>query len=131
MPSDPRRVTAVMRRCSLARQRWWLQHRFTPNIYPDLFETYQPDLVVAIHAGLALGPLPAARGRRAQDVNTAAASSAGITRPATACPARRSMTSPAGRKSRKQELVLGSDWAPERINIGGIPSYDGYFRSTG
>ena len=30
----------------------------------------------------------------------------------------------------KQELVLGSDWAPERVNIGGIPSYDGYFRKT-
>ena len=30
----------------------------------------------------------------------------------------------------KQELVLGSDWDPERVNIGGIPSYDGYFRST-
>ena len=28
----------------------------------------------------------------------------------------------------KQELVLGSDWSPERVNIGGIPSYDGYFR---
>jgi CDP-glycerol glycerophosphotransferase (TagB/SpsB family) len=28
----------------------------------------------------------------------------------------------------KDELVLGSDWPPERVNIGGIPSYDGYFR---
>ena len=28
----------------------------------------------------------------------------------------------------KQELVQGSDWNPERVNIGGIPSYDGYFR---
>jgi CDP-glycerol glycerophosphotransferase (TagB/SpsB family) len=28
----------------------------------------------------------------------------------------------------RQELVLGSDWRPERIHIGGIPSYDGYFR---
>jgi hypothetical protein len=30
----------------------------------------------------------------------------------------------------KRELVLGSDWAPERVNIGGIPSYDGYFQRT-
>ena len=28
----------------------------------------------------------------------------------------------------KDELVRGSDWPPERVNIGGIPTYDGYFR---
>jgi hypothetical protein len=28
----------------------------------------------------------------------------------------------------KQELVDGSDWDPARVNVGGIPSYDGYFR---
>ena len=27
----------------------------------------------------------------------------------------------------KEELVLGSDWQPENVNVGGIPSYDGYF----
>ncbi len=30
----------------------------------------------------------------------------------------------------KEELVLGSDWDPGRVHIGGIPSYDGYFRKT-
>jgi hypothetical protein len=33
-------------------------------------------------------------------------------------------------QEQKDELVYGSDWAPERVNIGGIPSYDGYFRKT-
>ena len=28
----------------------------------------------------------------------------------------------------KEELMVGSDWKPERVHIGGIPSYDGYFR---
>ncbi|MGC8856369.1 MAG: hypothetical protein ACP5QU_06185, partial [Anaerolineae bacterium] len=28
----------------------------------------------------------------------------------------------------KEELVLGSDWPAERVHVGGIPSYDGYFR---
>jgi hypothetical protein len=28
----------------------------------------------------------------------------------------------------KDELVYGSDWNPERVHIGGIPSYDGYYR---
>ncbi len=28
----------------------------------------------------------------------------------------------------KEELVLGSDWEAERVHVGGIPSYDGYFR---
>ena len=27
----------------------------------------------------------------------------------------------------KEELVLGSDWDPQRVNISGIPAYDGYF----
>jgi CDP-glycerol glycerophosphotransferase (TagB/SpsB family) len=27
-----------------------------------------------------------------------------------------------------KELVEGDDWDPERVHIGGIPSYDGYFR---
>jgi hypothetical protein len=30
----------------------------------------------------------------------------------------------------KSEMVLGSDWKPERVNIGGIPSYDGYICGT-
>ena len=28
----------------------------------------------------------------------------------------------------KEELVKGSDWNPEHVHVGGIPSYDGYFR---
>ena len=28
----------------------------------------------------------------------------------------------------QDELTLGSDWQRERINIGGIPTYDGYHR---
>ena len=28
----------------------------------------------------------------------------------------------------KEELVQGSDWDPRRVHVGGIPSYDGYFR---
>ncbi len=28
----------------------------------------------------------------------------------------------------KDELVNGSDWDPEKVHIGGIPSYDGYLR---
>ena len=29
----------------------------------------------------------------------------------------------------QQELVDGSDWPAERVNVGGIPAYDGYFRN--
>jgi hypothetical protein len=31
-------------------------------------------------------------------------------------------------EAQKQELVLGSDWSPDAVHIGGIPTYDGYFR---
>jgi hypothetical protein len=30
----------------------------------------------------------------------------------------------------KEELILGSDWDPGSVHIGGIPIYDGYFRKT-
>jgi CDP-glycerol glycerophosphotransferase (TagB/SpsB family) len=30
----------------------------------------------------------------------------------------------------KEELVNGADWYPEQVNVGGIPSYDGYFRKS-
>jgi CDP-glycerol glycerophosphotransferase (TagB/SpsB family) len=31
-------------------------------------------------------------------------------------------------EKQKEELVLGSDWPPEKVNISGIPTYDGYLR---
>ena len=30
----------------------------------------------------------------------------------------------------KQELIGGADWPPERVNVGGMPPYDGYVRKT-
>ncbi len=32
--------------------------------------------------------------------------------------------------AQEEELVRGSDWARERVNVGGMPSYDGYLRKT-
>jgi CDP-glycerol glycerophosphotransferase (TagB/SpsB family) len=30
----------------------------------------------------------------------------------------------------KEELVLGSDWREDHVNVGGMPSYDGYLRKS-
>jgi hypothetical protein len=30
----------------------------------------------------------------------------------------------------KRELVLGSDWQPARVHVGGMPAYDGYLNKA-
>ncbi len=105
------------------------QLRFTPGLYTDLFERYQPDLVVAATPGWRLDRYllreAAARGIRTAAVvvgwdNPSSYSLPGAPVDWITC----------WSQIQKEELVLGSDWPPERVHIGGIPSYDGYFRRT-
>lgn len=117
----------LMRHSKKARQalvRW--QMRFTPDIYGDLFEKYKPDLLVsatygwrndrwllreAVKHGVKTGTVivgwdnPSSYGIPAAPLDFVTCWS----------------------EIQKQELVDGSDWDPEKVNIGGIPSYDGYF----
>jgi CDP-glycerol glycerophosphotransferase (TagB/SpsB family) len=119
---------AVMRRSRAARRRLvGAQRRFTSALYGDLFERYQPSLVVASTAGWRLDRY-LLREAAARKVPTAAAivgwdnpssySLSGAPMDFVTC----------WSEVQKEELVLGSDWQPERVHIGGIPSYDGYFR---
>lgn len=104
-----------------------LQQRFTPMIYSDLFDRYRPDLVIASTSGRRLDRY-LLREAAEHGVPTASVvvgwdnpSSYGIPRAPVewiTC----------WSEIQKDELVLGSDWQPDRVNIGGIPSYDGYFR---
>ena len=123
-----RLAIGVLRRSVWARRQLCKQQmRFIPNLYTDLFEKYQPDLVVASTPGWRLDRYllreAAKRGVKPAAVvvgwdNPSSYSLPGAPVDAITC----------WSEVQKQELVLGSDWDPERVNIGGIPSYDGYFR---
>ena len=119
---------ALLRRSKAARHKLvhW-QMRFNPHIYDDLFEKYQPDLVVSATYGWRhdryLLREAAARGIKtgAVIVGWDNPSSYGI-------PAAPLDFVTCWSEIQKTELVDGSDWDPAKVNVGGIPSYDGYFR---
>ncbi len=106
-----------------------MQNRFTPDpgIYTDLFDKYQPDLVIASTPGWRMDRYllreSARRGIPNMTVivgwdNSSSYNISGADVQWATC----------WSQLQKDELVYGSDWNPERVNIGGIPSYDGYFR---
>jgi hypothetical protein len=103
------------------------QQRYTPNIYADLFKKYQPDLVVSRTPGWRNDRYilreAARRGIRTAAVtvgwdNPSSYAMSGAPVDYITC----------WSEIQKEEYVLGSDWEPERVFIGGSPSYDGYFR---
>lgn len=123
-----RLLTRVLRRSSAARCALVKgQSRWTPGLYTDLFEKYRPGLVVASTPGWRFDRY-LLREAAARGVRTAAAV-VGWDNPSSY----RLPGAPVGWANcwsdlQKEELVLGSDWDPARVNIGGIPTYDGYFR---
>ncbi|MCZ2121085.1 MAG: hypothetical protein LC108_02335 [Anaerolineales bacterium] len=103
------------------------QNRFTTDIYSDLFDKYQPDLVIASTPGWRMDRYllreSAKRGIPNMTVivgwdNSSSYNVSGADVQYATC----------WSQLQKDELVYGSDWKPENVNIGGIPSYDGYFR---
>jgi hypothetical protein len=103
------------------------QMQFSPDLYTDLFEKYQPDLVVASTPGWRMDRYllrqAVRRGVRTAAVvvgwdNPSSYSLSGAPVDYITC----------WSEIQKEELVQGSDWDPARVHIGGIPSYDGYFR---
>ncbi|PIX46858.1 MAG: hypothetical protein COZ54_02740 [Anaerolineae bacterium CG_4_8_14_3_um_filter_59_70] len=102
------------------------QNRFTPNIYADLFERYLPDLVIASTPGWRFDRY-LLREAAARHITTAAVI-VGWDNPSSY----RLSGAPVDyvtcwSEIQREELVLGADWNPESVHIGGIPSYDGYF----
>ena len=102
------------------------QTRFTPSIYTDLFDKFQPDLVVSSTYGWRHDKY-LLREAKKRNIKTGAVivgwdnpSSYGI-------PAAPLDFVICWSEIQKQELVDGSDWPAEKVKIGGIPSYDGYY----
>ncbi len=106
-----------------------LQTRFSPNLYADLFEKYRPALVAASTAGWRLDRY-LLREAHARGISTLAAIVGWDNSSSYNIPGAPMEYATCWSALQKAELVLGSDWPPERVHIGGIPSYDGYFRKT-
>ena len=117
-----------MRRSRLARRALvCAQQRFTPDVYADLFERYRPDLVVASTPGWRLDRylLREAAGR---GMKTAAIVLGWDNPSSHGLPGAHVDWISCWSEAQKRELMDGSDWRPEQVHVGGIPSYDGYFR---
>jgi hypothetical protein len=121
-------MLAILRRSKTARQRLVrMQARYTPNLYGDLFERYRPSLVAASTYGWRQDRF-LLREAAARGIKTAAAIVGWDNPSSYGLPAARVDWVSCWSEIQKEELVRGSDWEPEKVNIGGIPSYDGYFR---
>ncbi len=103
------------------------QMRFSPQLYTDLFEKYQPELVVASTLGWRLDRFLL---RQAVQLGVPTAGViVGWDNPSSySLPGAPIDWVTCWSDIQKEELVLGSDWDVQRVHVGGIPSYDGYFR---
>lgn len=123
-----RMVISLLRHSKASRQclvKW--QMRFTPGIYDDLFEKYQPDLVVSATYGWR-NDRYLLRESVKRGIKTGAVIVGWDNPSSYGVPAAPLDFVTCWSEIQKQELVDGSDWDPAKVNIGGIPSYDGYFR---
>ena len=125
MPLARFAIWCLRRSSSLRRGLVWLQQRFRPGLYADLFEQYEPALVVASTPGWRLdryllreahaAGIPSATVIVGWD-NPSSYSISGAPVQYATC----------WSEIQREELELGSDWSPERVHVGGIPTYDGY-----
>jgi CDP-glycerol glycerophosphotransferase (TagB/SpsB family) len=125
-----RAFIGLLRRSRAARQ--WVvnaQQRFIPDLYADLFEKYQPSLVVASTYGWRQDRY-LLREAHARGIPTAAAIVGWDNPSSYGLPATPVDWVTCWSEIQKQELTLGDDFPAERVHVGGIPSYDGYFRKA-
>lgn len=118
----------LLRRSRAARRKLvQLQNAYTPDLYGDLFEKYPPDLVIASTPGWRLDRY-LLRQAASRGIPTAAVVVGWDNPSSYSLPGAPVDTINCWSEIQKEELVLGSDWDASRVNVGGIPSYDGYFR---
>nr|MCI0773843.1 CDP-glycerol glycerophosphotransferase family protein [Chloroflexota bacterium] len=119
---------ALLRRSAAARKVLIRsQQQLSPQIYADLFDRYRPALVVASTPGWRLDRylLREAADRGIQTATVIV----GWDNPSSySLPGAQVDWATCWSGIQREELVEGSDWSEEQVNIGGIPSYDGYFQ---
>jgi len=103
------------------------QKRFTSNIYADLFEKYQPALVIAGSPGFRQDRY-LLREAAARGIPTAAAIISWDSSSSYGLPGASLDWITCWSEIQKKELMGGADWQAERVNVGGMPPYDGYVR---
>ena len=125
------KVVIAALRSSKSARRWLVnkQMQFSPDLYGDLFDKYKPDLVVASTPGWRMDRYLLRQAVRL-GVPTAAVVVGWDNPSSYSIPGATVDWINCWSDIQKNELVLGSDWDPGRVHIGGIPSYDGYFRKT-
>jgi len=127
MPAG-RAAIGLLRRSAAARRRLvQLQMRYNPGFYADLFERYQPSLVIASTPGWRMDRY-LLREAHTRGIPTAAAVVGWDNPSSYSIPGAPVDWINCWSEAQKEELILGSDWPAEHVHIGGIPSYDGYFR---
>lgn len=127
LPFGKAAIAALRRSRAARRSLLSAQQVFTPKIYADLFDRYRPGMVVASTPGWRLDRYLLREAAR-RGVTTAAVVVGWDNPSSYSIPGAPVDWINCWSEIQKEELVLGSDWSPERVNIGGIPSYDGYFR---
>jgi hypothetical protein len=121
-------VVAVLRRSARARRMLQTaQRRYTPNLYSDLFEKYQPELAVASTPGWRFDRYML-REASARGIPTASVIVGWDNSSSYSLPGAPVDWITCWSEIQKEELEKGSDWPAQRVNVGGIPSYDGYFK---
>jgi hypothetical protein len=112
------------------RARDWVfnqQLKYSPALYADLFEKYQPELVIASTPGWRLDRY-LLREAACRNIPTAAVI-VGWDNPSSYSLSGAPMDwINCWSELQKEELILGDDWREDQVNVGGIPSYDGYFQ---
>lgn len=118
----------LLRRSSVARKALVeIQKGLVPNLYGELFDHYRPDMLIANTPGWRIDRY-IMREAHVRGIPNVAAIMGWDNPSSYAIPGAPTQWVTCWSEQQKDELVLGSDWSPERVNIGGIPSYDGYIR---
>ena len=123
-----RLVVSILRRSKTARKMLVkMQWNYTPHLYDELFERAQPDLVIASTPGWRYDRY-LLREAAARGIQTAAVIVGWDNPSSYSLPGAPVEAINCWSNIQKEELVLGSDWDADKVHIGGIPSYDGYYR---
>ena len=102
---------------------------FSPEIFSDLFEKYQPDLVVSSTAGWRLDRY-LLREAKKRKVPTAMTVIGWDNPSAHGLPGADVDYANVWSKIHIWELSDGLDWPKDRLHVGGMPLYDGYINKT-
>ncbi|MHC1771402.1 MAG: hypothetical protein AB9907_06610 [Flexilinea sp.] len=125
-----RGYTKILRKSKNARKNLIRkQTRYTPDVYSDIFQKYQPDLVIASTSGWRYDRY-LLREAAQKGIETCMAVIGWDNPSSYRLPGAPMQWATCWSEIQKQELTLGADWDEARVHVGGIPTYDGYFKKT-